>query len=103
MDVQDVLTWARSVSWVHYLTYFLACNVLTFLAFRSDKQRAINGQRRWPESDLLLLMLAGGTPSAFAAQQMFRHKTRKQPFVTYMIVIAAAQFGLVMAMLLPAG
>lgn len=71
----------------------VAINVLTVIRFWQDKQRAIAGLRRIPESDLLGLALIGGTPGAFLARQLFRHKTRKQPFSTYLSLIAVVQAG----------
>ena len=72
----------------------LLVNLWTMLRFYDDKQRAILGKRRIPEADLLTLALIGGTPGAFAARQLFRHKTRKQPFATWLMLIAAIQLGL---------
>ncbi|MDT8759228.1 DUF1294 domain-containing protein [Sphingomonas psychrotolerans] len=72
----------------------LLVNLWTMLRFYDDKQRAIMGKRRIPEADLLTLALIGGTPGAFAARQLFRHKTRKQPFSTWLMLIAAIQLGL---------
>jgi uncharacterized membrane protein YsdA (DUF1294 family) len=73
--------------------FLLAINGATFLAFRWDKAAARGNRRRIPERDLLTLALFGGTPAAFAARHLLRHKTRKQPFSTYLIMIAAAQAG----------
>ncbi|MEO7383932.1 MAG: DUF1294 domain-containing protein, partial [Novosphingobium sp.] len=53
--------------------------------------RAINGARRVPEADLLGLALVGGTPAAFLARHLFRHKTRKEPFSTQLKIIAILQ------------
>lgn len=47
--------------------------------FGIDKARARSGGRRVPERTLLLVAYAGGAAGAFAGQQLFRHKTRKQP------------------------
>jgi uncharacterized membrane protein YsdA (DUF1294 family) len=44
------------------------------------------------------LALIGGTPGAIAAQQLVRHKTRKEPFRSLLWGIAAAQ-GLLLAWL----
>ena len=65
----------------------------TVLRFWQDKQRAIAGAWRIPEADLLGLALIGGTPGAFAARHLFRHKTRKEPFSTWLQLIAAVQLG----------
>ena len=71
----------------------LALNLFTMLRFWQDKQRAIAGERRIPEADLLTLALFGGSPGAFAARWLFRHKTRKQPFSMRLFLIAAVQAG----------
>ena len=68
-------------------------NLWTILRFWQDKQRATAGERRIPESDLLGLALIGGSPGALLARHVFRHKTRKQPFSTYLLVIIALQVG----------
>ena len=68
-------------------------NLLTIWCFRADKARAVAGAWRIPESNLLALALIGGTPGAFFARRRFRHKTRKQPFSTWLWLIAAVQAG----------
>ncbi len=45
------------------------------------------------EADLLLLALIGGSPAALLARRLFRHKTRKQPFSTLLLLIVAMQIG----------
>ncbi|MFD2429699.1 DUF1294 domain-containing protein [Sphingobium scionense] len=40
---------------------------------------------------MLLWALADGTPGAFAARHLFRHKTRKQPFTRWLWMILSAQ------------
>jgi uncharacterized membrane protein YsdA (DUF1294 family) len=73
--------------------YLLSINAWTMLRFRQDKLRAIAGERRIPEADLLGLALIGGTPGAFLARQLLRHKTRKQPFSNRLLFIAVVQAG----------
>ena len=68
-------------------------NAWTVLRFWQDKQRAIRGERRVPEGDLLGLALIGGSPGALLARRWFRHKTRKEPFSTYLVLIAVLQLG----------
>ncbi len=74
--------------------YLLAINAAAYLAMATDKQRAIDDQRRIPERTLLSLALIGGALGAVAAQQMLRHKTRKEPFRTQLWLIAAVWTGL---------
>lgn len=74
--------------------YLLLINLLAFYAFRADKRAAERGLYRTPERTLLLLAAIGGTSGAFAASQIFRHKTRKQPFRTVLWIIAIAQAAL---------
>jgi len=69
----------------------LAVNAWTLYLFRLDKQRARAGRRRVPETELLLLALAGGSPGALIARRLFRHKTRKQPFSAWLMLIVAVQ------------
>lgn len=82
------------------LAWLIVVNLLTLLAFWQDKRHAIAGERRIPEADLLLLAFLGGTPGAFAARRLFRHKTRKQPFSFYVMLIAAIQAGAAIGFLL---
>lgn len=70
-----------------------ALNFVTFAMFWYDKQRAIQGGRRVREADLLALAMAGGSLGALAARRLFRHKTRKQPFATLLMLIVAVQAG----------
>lgn len=59
---------------------YLALSVACFIAYALDKSAACKGERRTPESTLLMLGLFGGWPGAVLAQQWLRHKTVKQPF-----------------------
>lgn len=77
----------------------LIINGWTVLRFWQDKRRAQNGERRIPESDLLGLALIGGSPGALLARRLFRHKTRKQPFTTYLLLIIAVQIGAAIGLL----
>ena len=73
------------------LLALIALNLFTMLRFWQDKQRAIAGRRRIAEADLLGLALIGGSPGALLARRMFSHKTRKQPFSTWLLLILALQ------------
>lgn len=69
----------------------LCLNAATFAVFGFDKIRAEGGGRRVSEARLLQIALIGGTPGAYAARAVFRHKTRKQPFSGRLRAIAVLQ------------
>ncbi len=75
------------------LPTLLALNLWTMMRFWQDKRRAVAGERRVAESNLLGLALVGGSPGALLARHLFRHKTRKEPFSTQLLVIVALQAG----------
>lgn len=64
-------------------------NIVTFCLFWWDKDAARTGDWRVPESRLLGLALFGGSLGAVAAQKILRHKTRKEPFRTRLLLIVA--------------
>jgi uncharacterized membrane protein YsdA (DUF1294 family) len=59
---------------------YLGLSAVCFASYALDKSAARRGERRTPESRLLMLGLLGGWPGAVLAQQWLRHKTVKQPF-----------------------
>ena len=74
---------------------FLIINTITVTAFALDKRRSSTGAWRIPESRLLWLAALGGGPGAFWARNRYRHKTRKQPFVGRLQLIAMVQVGVI--------
>ena len=68
-------------------------NLVTIVQYWDDKQRAIAEEKRIPESNLLFLAAIGGSPAALLARRWFRHKTRKEPFSTRLMVIVMVQAG----------
>ena len=68
------------------VVWFLLINVLTMVMYGADKMAARKGMRRVPEATLLVFGVTGGWPGAILGQQLFRHKTQKQPFKTYFII-----------------
>lgn len=75
------------------ICWFVVINLWTLFRFWQDKIFAVAGDRRIPEADLLGLALIGGSPGAFFARHLFRHKTRKEPFSTQLMLIAVVQLG----------
>ena len=87
--------------WLPAALALIAVNLWTMFRFWQDKACARAGLRRVPEADLLTLALIGGTPGAFLARKLFRHKTRKQPFSDRLFWIAAIQAGVVIGLSIP--
>jgi uncharacterized membrane protein YsdA (DUF1294 family) len=81
--------------------YVLAINALEFVVFAWDKHCARKGMWRISESTLLLLAVIGGTIGAIAGQRILRHKTRKEPFRTKLLVIAGLQVVALIALAFP--
>ena len=73
-------------------------NIWTIIRFWQDKRRALAGERRIPESDLLGLAFFGGSLGALLARRLFRHKTKKEPFSTQLLVIVALQLGVLIGL-----
>lgn len=76
----------------------LGISIALFVTYATDKSAAQRGAWRTSEASLHLLALLGGWPGALVAQQVFRHKTKKQPFRTifWLTVVGncASLFGL---------
>ncbi len=70
------------------IALLLAGNLLAFVVYGYDKHQARVDGGRIPERVLLGLALIGGL-GAYAACELFRHKTRKQPFRNQMFAAMA--------------
>lgn len=70
----------------HLMMWLLLVNVLTMLVYGGDKLAACKGWRRVPEMTLLVFGFVGGWVGAIFGQQLFRHKTQKQPFKTWFYI-----------------
>jgi uncharacterized membrane protein YsdA (DUF1294 family) len=67
---------------------WIGINLIAFLAFGWDKRQAERDGSRIAERTLIGLALFGGALGALIGQQVFRHKTRKQPFRTLLWLAA---------------
>lgn len=66
---------------------WLALNVFAFALFAWDKHLAQQHHPRIPEKRLLEACLLGGVGAMWACE-LFRHKTRKQPFRRYAVLLS---------------
>jgi len=73
------------------LFYLAGVNAAAFGLFVWDKFCAGRELRRVPERTLLAISALGGSPGAFLAQRLVRHKTSKQPFQKLFRAIVALQ------------
>ena len=71
---------------VYILCWLIAVNLIAFVEMVVDKRRAEAGMRRIPESRLLRWAFLGGAFGTILAARLVRHKTRKQPFATWMVI-----------------
>ena len=99
-------TIAAALSWLSWPVvglWLLVTNGLAFIVFAVDKRRAQAGRSRdrIPEARLLFLAAIGGSGGAVAAQQILRHKTRKQPFANRLLLIVVAHLGIMLALSAP--
>lgn len=83
----------------HYLGWWVpaaygAASSLTFIAYASDKARAVDTEWRVSENTLHLLELLGGWPGALFAQQCLRHKTAKPGYQVIFWLIVTAHLAL---------
>ncbi len=79
------------VSLPFILFALLVVNGVTFMLFGFDKLRAEAGTRRIPESTLLGFSVCGGIAGAWLGRSVFRHKTRKEPFSSWLRRFAVVQ------------
>jgi uncharacterized membrane protein YsdA (DUF1294 family) len=90
-----------ALPWLAIGLWLLLVNAAAFAAMAIDKRRAIAGnRRRIAESTLLALAVAGGSAGAIFGQYRLRHKTRKQPFATRLLLLAGLQAGMLAGVLI---
>jgi len=76
------------------VSYF-TLSLLIFILYGVDKYNAIKGRRRISERTLQVGALFGGWPGALMAQQLFRHKTKKRPFIVVLWLSVLINFSVV--------
>jgi uncharacterized membrane protein YsdA (DUF1294 family) len=85
-----VTTWGPAV-----VAYLAGVNLATFAMYAWDKRAARRGRRRLPERSLLTAALLGGSPAAFIAGRMLRHKTMKQSFRARFALVVVLQLAMI--------
>ena len=71
--------------------YLVIVNILAFIMYGLDKQKAVRKQWRIPEAQLLGIAVIGGSIGAILGMQFFHHKTRKCKFKIGVPVFLALQ------------
>lgn len=76
--------------------YLASINLVTFAAFWADKRAAVHHHWRIAERTLLMLTALGGWAGALGGQLFLRHKTRKEPFRTWLwLIIGVEALGMI--------
>jgi uncharacterized membrane protein YsdA (DUF1294 family)/cold shock CspA family protein len=73
---------------------YLVSSFFTFILYKKDKSAARKGTWRTSENTLHFFSLIGGWPGAFIAQQVLRHKSKKQSFRLVFWVTVLLNLGL---------
>ena len=75
------MNWIERINWIEFLIgYFIAINLVGFIAMAVDKSKAKRRARRISEKTLLTLALIGASPGVWIAMYVFHHKTKKRKF-----------------------
>ena len=62
------------------IIYFIAINIIAFVMYGIDRQRAIKEKWRIPEATLISLAALGGGAGALLGMLIWHHKTKKWKF-----------------------
>ncbi len=73
----------------YILVYLLMINLISFVLFYIDKQKAKKDKWRIKESTLHIAGFMGGIIGSIAAMILFHHKTKKTKFVIITIIAIA--------------
>ncbi len=64
-----------------FFLFFLVLNIITFLVFGLDKQRAKKNKKRYRTTTLFGLCFLGGAFGGYLAMFFFHHKTKQKKFL----------------------
>lgn len=88
--MKDQVKRLRDIKYI--FIYLITVNLISFVLFFIDKQKAKKHKWRIKESTLHIVSFAGGIIGSIAAMLLFHHKTKKPGFV--IITIIALLFNL---------
>lgn len=99
-----VLVGLYLLTFLGLLPFWVALSVtllsgVSLITYALDKHAARRERRRVPESSLHIIAVLGGWPGAWIAQQLLRHKTRKQPFRRWFWVTVLLHSAVMLALL----
>ena len=75
--------------------YLICVNLIGFIYFFIDKQKAKRQSWRTPEATLFTIAIFGGSIGCLLGMYLFHHKTRKRAFFIGMPLILAIQILLI--------
>ncbi len=90
----DIFT---DIRFIICIVYLVIVNIIAFIAYGVDKQKARRGRWRISENTLLLLAVLGGSIGAIWGMKAFHHKTKKATFSVGLPVILILQIILLAA------
>ncbi|MEY4668758.1 MAG: hypothetical protein RL518_1457 [Pseudomonadota bacterium] len=76
------------------VSVLIGVNASAFICMGLDKSFARSHALRIPEALLLVLALCGGSGGILLGVRVFKHKTRKASFQFVLLIVFAAQLGL---------
>lgn len=85
---------------IAFSVYLLLINFAGFVAMGLDKAKAKKGAWRTPEATLFLFAFLGGGIGTTLGMNVFRHKTKHWYFKFGMPLIAMAEYGLLLYLVL---
>ncbi len=72
--------------------YIITINIISFIIYGIDKQKAIKQKWRINENILIILALIGGGAGSFIGMYTFHHKTKKIKFLILIPLITIIEY-----------
>lgn len=82
------------------LSYLLIVNIVAFVMYYLDKQKAKKDKWRTPESALIGVAALGGSIGALLGMKVFRHKTKHKKFTIGVPLILIIQVAVAVVVLI---